>query len=97
TITLAGSLRSGGAVDTTAEMEYSGATASSSKGLVLDSFGGGIWVSSGGTNLTLSGVISETGGTGRALTVYGSSSTSVLSLTSSNTYTGPTAINFGGV
>ncbi|HSV14980.1 MAG TPA: autotransporter-associated beta strand repeat-containing protein [Tepidisphaeraceae bacterium] len=97
TTTLAGPLRSAGNIDTAAELEFGGATASSTKALVLDSFGGGIWVSAGGTNLTLSGVISESGGTGRALSVYGSSSTSVLSLTASNTYTGPTAINFGSV
>ena len=99
TITLAGSVLTAGSVDTTATLRYSGATASSSKALTLDVAGGNIYVPTPGTILTLSGVISETGGTGRALVVYGDafSSTAGVALTAANTYTGPTGIFAAGV
>ena len=95
TITLAGSSLGGGNVDTTAFLDYTGPTASSSKALVLDASGGTIVVPFAGVSLTLTGVISETGGTGRALSVYVPSSASLV-LTAANSYTGATAVNSGG-
>jgi fibronectin-binding autotransporter adhesin len=97
-ITLAGAPISAGSVDTTARLHYSGPTGSSSKNLTLDASGGDIYVSTAGTALTLNGVISETGGIGRALTIYGDNITGAgVVLTAANTYTGPTAVNFAGI
>ncbi|MDB5327573.1 MAG: hypothetical protein JWM57_3142 [Phycisphaerales bacterium] len=94
-ITLAGTFLSG-TVNTTAVLTYGGATASSSKPLSLDVNGGIINVGAAGANLTLSGVISETGGTGRSLSVIAGAAGSVLTLSGANSYTGPTAITAGG-
>ena len=78
-------------------LRYTGATATSSKPIVLDAAGGDLSVGTSGTTLTLSGVISEIGGTGRALSVQSVGGGSGVALTGANTYTGPTLVNFGAI
>ena len=73
-------------------LKYTGPTAASSKALVLNSGGGRVWVTNPGTNLTLSGTISETAA-GQPLFVTGNGDVAnapTLTLTGANTYTGPT-------
>ena len=98
TISLAGTAFGSGSVETAAQLTYTGPSASSSKALTLDAGGGVIYLPNAGTVLTLNGVISETGGTGRALIINGNNLTgATVALTAANTYTGPTVINYGGI
>ena len=94
-LTLASTVSSAG-------LQYSGATGSSTKALTLDSasgLAGGIWVSTSGTTLSLSGLISDNGGFGGELTVYGdgSAGTAVLALSGANTYMGTPSVVSKGV
>ena len=80
---------------------YTGTSASSAKALTLGSGGGQIWVGTTGSNLTLSGVISESVA-GQRLIIAGDSQSSsspgsTLTLTANNSYTGPTVLGYGGV
>jgi autotransporter-associated beta strand protein len=78
-----------GGSGTTGRLEYTGATASSTKTFTMATGGTGAFqVDTAGTTLTLSGVI---GGSGTLL----KSGAGTLSLTGANTYTGGTNINGG--
>ena len=97
-LTLNGNSTSSGSSESAAIWQYTGPTASTARPTILNSTGGSINVTTTGATLTMSGVISETGGSGRALTVFGDgNSGATLVLTAANTYTGPTIIDLGGV
>ncbi len=76
---------------------YTGPSATSSKPLTLGVGGGQIWAGTTATNMTLTGIISETA-PGQRLVIagdFGTSLTTGVTLTASNTYTGPTVIGYG--
>jgi autotransporter-associated beta strand protein len=78
---------------------YTGPTATLTKNITLSAGGGAIAVTQNGANLTISGTISESG-TPRELAISGAgtaASTSILTLTGANTYSGPTTVFGGGI
>jgi fibronectin-binding autotransporter adhesin len=77
-----------GGPTTTGTLEYGGVTASRTPAMTLDVGGGVISITGGGSNLTLSGLLSGPGN----LTKTGDGT---LSLTGANTYAGGTTINGG--
>ncbi|MDB5319303.1 MAG: uncharacterized protein JWN40_934 [Phycisphaerales bacterium] len=81
---------------TTGTLLYTGGTASSTKAITLGSGGGQVQVGAAGTNLTLSGVISESSAGQRLLLAgTGDQVPATLTLTGNNTYTGLTQIGAG--
>jgi autotransporter-associated beta strand protein len=78
---------------------YTGPTATLTKNITLSTGGGAIAVTQNGSNLTISGIISESG-TSRELGISGAgtaASTAIVTLTGANTYTGPTTVFGGGI
>jgi fibronectin-binding autotransporter adhesin len=91
-----GGLISGSTTEAQSTWIYTGLTASTARQTILNG-PGAIQVSTTGTTLTMSGVISEGGGPS-GVTVFGDGSGgSTLVLSAANTYTGPTVIDKGGV
>lgn len=83
-----------------AYLTYAGNTASSSKNISLDNYGGGIYLfTPSNTVVTLSGTISSTAGSTRGFTVLGepSAGNSVVVLSGNNSYTGPTIVDYNGI
>jgi hypothetical protein len=81
-------------------LAYTGSTATLAKNITLGSGGGGtIVVSQPGANLTLSGTIGESSAN-QGLAISGpniTASSSVVTLTGTNTYSGPTTVFGGGI
>jgi autotransporter-associated beta strand protein len=78
-------------------LKYTGITTTSTKPLVLGTGGGRVWVTDTGTNLTLSGTISEAT-PGQSLIVSGDGAFgATLTLTGANTYSGATRVLGGAV
>jgi fibronectin-binding autotransporter adhesin len=81
--------------------QYTGSSTTTSKNIILSQFGGGIYAHNSGGTLTLTGTISETGGTGRSLWVGGDNSLfggfgMKTVLTGTNTFTGPLVVEYDG-